>query len=78
MGISLPPQGREPIVECSAVHQVTIAAPIEQIAAIPRAFGILNHVAKIVVPDLHTRFYGIDVQRLEIADDGAGGRRHSG
>ncbi len=71
-------QGREPIVECSAVHQVIIAASIEQIAAIAGAFGILNHVAKIVVPDLHARFHEIDVERLEIADDGAEGGWRSG
>jgi hypothetical protein len=51
---------------------------IEQIAAISGALWILNHVAQIVVPDLHARLHQIGIQRLEIADDGADGERRVG
>ena len=71
-------QGGQPIAQRSAVHLIVVPAPIEQIAAISGTLWVLNHVAQIVVPDLHARLHHIGIQRFEIADDGAKRGRRSG
>jgi hypothetical protein len=71
-------QGGQPIAQRPAVHLIIVPAPIEQIAANAGAFAILNHVAQIVVPDLHARLHQIGIQWLEIADDVTERGRRSG